>query len=173
MRTESRGRRYWGVPLCGLWRFWRLSMSLSGTMSTLLPLTSRLTAGWSGRPNISLHTIQHCFQHAMKMPCHQAAKKPLLTERMVQSRLNFCVWYSHWTEEDWSKSAFQLMHKQDQVGAETSRSAVQSEVLLTHSQALSLCHDLGNVFWGHGPSWPHLSAHWDHHECSEVPEHVR
>jgi transposase len=59
--------------------------------------------GWS---DVSVRTIQKVCQKRLKMPSRSAAKKPLLTARMVRKRLQFCRKYRSWTEKDWEKVMF-------------------------------------------------------------------
>ena len=40
--------------------------------------------------DVSVRTIQHYLQKYLKMPCRQAAKKPLLTKAMMKKRISFC-----------------------------------------------------------------------------------
>ena len=51
--------------------------------------------------NVSVRTIQRAFIRDLNMRAWVPAKKPLLTERMIQKRLDFCNRYKNWTEDDW------------------------------------------------------------------------
>jgi hypothetical protein len=52
---------------------------------------------------VSERTIQWTLQKDLNMPCHIAAMKPLLTEKMMAKRLKFARTYQHFTKEDWAK----------------------------------------------------------------------
>ncbi len=66
----------------------------------LFKTAGQLKAEVNGWSNISIHTIQKVCQKKLKMPSHSAAKKLLLTARMVRKRLQFCKKYRSWTEKD-------------------------------------------------------------------------
>jgi transposase len=53
--------------------------------------------GWS---NASVHTIQDICNKRLGLPSRCAAKKPLLTEKMVKKRLAFCKKFKSWTAKD-------------------------------------------------------------------------
>jgi transposase len=59
--------------------------------------------GWS---DISVRTIQKICQRKLGLPSRCAAKKPLLTARMVKKRIAFCKKYRSWTEKDWERVMF-------------------------------------------------------------------
>jgi hypothetical protein len=56
--------------------------------------------GWS---NVSVRTMQKVCQKNLEVSPRLAAKKPLITPRMVRKRLQFCKKYRSWTEKDWEK----------------------------------------------------------------------
>jgi transposase len=60
-------------------------------------------SGWS---NISVRTIQKVCQKRLCLPSRCAAKKPLLTAKMVKKRISFCKKHRHWTEKDWEEVMF-------------------------------------------------------------------
>ena len=47
--------------------------------------------------HLSTRRIRQAFQQKLKMPIRRAAPKPLLNERMVAQRLEFCHNHLHWT----------------------------------------------------------------------------
>ena len=51
---------------------------------------------------VSVRTIKHRLQKDLKIPCHRAAKKQLLTRKTIL----FCKKYKHWIMVDWSKVKF-------------------------------------------------------------------
>lgn len=59
--------------------------------------------GWS---DISVRRIQHILQKELDLPARRAAKKPLLTDKMVRKRLKFCKKYRSWTEKQWRDVMF-------------------------------------------------------------------
>jgi transposase len=59
--------------------------------------------GWS---NIAVRTIQMVCQKRLGLPSRSAAKKPLLTAKMIKKRLNFCKKHRSWTEKDWERVMF-------------------------------------------------------------------
>ena len=56
--------------------------------------------------NVSVRTIQRAFIRDLNMRAWVPAKKPLLTERMIQKRIQFCERYRNWSEEDWEGVMF-------------------------------------------------------------------
>jgi transposase len=56
-------------------------------------MVRQLKAKVQGWLDISVRTIQKVFQKRLKMPSRSAAKKPLLTARMVRKRQQFCRKY--------------------------------------------------------------------------------
>lgn len=56
--------------------------------------------------NVSVRTVQHQLQKDLKLPCHRTPMKPLLMEKMMKQRLEFCKRYQHWTPEDWRRVVF-------------------------------------------------------------------
>ena len=50
--------------------------------------------------HLSVRRIREAFQIKLKMPIRRAAPKPLLNERMVAQRLQFCHDHLHWTADD-------------------------------------------------------------------------
>ena len=56
--------------------------------------------------NVSLRTIPHRLQKDLNMPSRRAAKKPLLTDKMKQKRLEFAYQYKDWTKEMWNSVMF-------------------------------------------------------------------
>ena len=59
-----------------------------------------------GFENVSVRTIQEICQKRLGMPSRSAAKKPLLTDKMVKKRLAFCRKHKHWKQEDWEDVMF-------------------------------------------------------------------
>ena len=55
---------------------------------------------------LSVRRIREAFQLKLKMPIRRAAPKPLLNERMVAKRLQFCHKHLHWTPADWNRIMF-------------------------------------------------------------------
>ena len=56
--------------------------------------------------NISVRTIRTCLIRDLGLKAYVPAKKPMLTEQMIQKRLRFCREYGGWTEEQWMKVMF-------------------------------------------------------------------
>ena len=56
--------------------------------------------------HLSVRRICEGFQKKLGMPIRRAAPKPLLNERMVAQRLEFCRSHLHWTPDDWNKVMF-------------------------------------------------------------------
>ena len=56
--------------------------------------------------HLSVRRIREAFQKKLGMPIRRAAPKPLLNERMVAQRLEFCHSHLHWTPDDWNKVMF-------------------------------------------------------------------
>jgi hypothetical protein len=66
-------------------------------------MARQLKAEVNGRSNVSVRTIQKVCQKKLKVQSCSAAKKPLITPRMVRKRLQFCKKYRSWMEKDWEK----------------------------------------------------------------------
>lgn len=60
-------------------------------------------AGWQDK---SVRNIQRVCQKRLCLPSRCAAKKPLLTEKMVRKRLAFCRKHRNWTEKEWETVMF-------------------------------------------------------------------
>jgi transposase len=60
-------------------------------------------AGWQ---NVSVRTIQKVCKVRLGLPSRCAAKKPLLTAKMVKKRLSFCKKHHSWSELDWETIMF-------------------------------------------------------------------
>lgn len=54
----------------------------------------------------SLTTIKDRLRCEFGLKSYRPAKKPALSPKNIQDRLNFCRRYKHWTCEDWSKVLF-------------------------------------------------------------------
>jgi hypothetical protein len=59
--------------------------------------------GWS---NASVRTIQDACNKRLGLPSRCAAKKPLLTDKMVKKRLAFCKKSKSWMAKDWERVMF-------------------------------------------------------------------
>jgi transposase len=59
--------------------------------------------GWQ---NVSVRTIQKVCKVRLGLPSRCAAKKPLLTAKMVKKRLSFCKKHRAWSETDWESVMF-------------------------------------------------------------------
>lgn len=59
--------------------------------------------GWD---KFQVRFIQRKLQKELGLPSRCAAKKPLLTAKMMRSRLAFAKKYSKWTSDDWRKVMF-------------------------------------------------------------------
>jgi transposase len=59
--------------------------------------------GWS---NLSVRTIQRVCKDKLGLPSRCAAKKPLLTAKMLKKRIAFCKKHRSWTKQDWEKVMF-------------------------------------------------------------------
>jgi transposase len=53
--------------------------------------------------NSSIRRIQEVCKDDLGYPSRRMAKKPPLTQRMLEQRLAFAMEYRHWTLEDWKK----------------------------------------------------------------------
>ena len=54
----------------------------------------------------SVRTIQHRLQKDMYLPARKPTRKPLVTLKMKQSRLEFCHQHTDWTVENWKTVMF-------------------------------------------------------------------
>ncbi len=50
-----------------------------------------------------MRRIQEILNKELGLPSRDAAKKPMLTKKMVKKRLAFCKKFKHWREKDWRK----------------------------------------------------------------------
>ena len=55
---------------------------------------------------MTTRTIRNRSHKDFKLPARKYLKKPLITLRMAQQRLEFCSQYKDWTSEDWQKVMF-------------------------------------------------------------------
>ena len=53
--------------------------------------------------SVTTRTIRNRMHKGFKLPARKPLKKPLITPRMAQQRLEFCCHYKDWTKEDWQK----------------------------------------------------------------------
>ena len=53
--------------------------------------------------SVTTRTIRNRMHKDFKLPTRKPLKKPLITPRMAQQRLEFCCHYKDWTKEDWQK----------------------------------------------------------------------
>ena len=53
--------------------------------------------------SVTTRTIRNRMHKEFKLPARKPLKKPLITPRMAQQRLEFCCHYKDWTKEDWQK----------------------------------------------------------------------
>ena len=53
-----------------------------------------------------MHLFRNRLHKDFKLPAHKPLKKPLITPRMAQQRLELCSQYKDWTSEDWQKVMF-------------------------------------------------------------------
>lgn len=60
----------------------------------------------AGFANVSVRSIQRVCQKKLGIPSRCAAKKPLLTGKMIKKRLSFCRKHRSWTEKDWERVMF-------------------------------------------------------------------
>ena len=56
--------------------------------------------------SVTTRTIRNRLHKDFKLPARKPLKKPLITPRMAQQRLEFCSQYKDWTSEDWQKVMF-------------------------------------------------------------------
>ena len=56
--------------------------------------------------SVTTRTIRNRLHKNFKLPARKPLKKPLITPRMAQQRLEFCSQYKDWTSEDWQKVMF-------------------------------------------------------------------
>jgi hypothetical protein len=59
-----------------------------------------------GLANMSVRAIQHVSLKKLKLPSRVMAKKPLLTQKMKDQRLEFAHQYGHWSIEEWKQVMF-------------------------------------------------------------------
>ena len=52
---------------------------------------------------MTTRTIRNRIHKDFKLPARKPLKKPLITPRMAQLRLDFCCHYKDWTKKDWQK----------------------------------------------------------------------
>ena len=53
--------------------------------------------------SVTTRTIRNRMHKDFKLPARKPLKKPLITPRMAQQRLECCCHYKDWTKEDWQK----------------------------------------------------------------------
>ena len=53
--------------------------------------------------SVTTRTIRNRMHKGFKLPARKPLKKPLITPRMAQQKLEFCCHYKDWTKEDWQK----------------------------------------------------------------------
>ena len=53
--------------------------------------------------SVTTRTIRNRMHKDFKLPARKPLKKPLITPRMAEQRLEFCCHYKDWTKEDWQK----------------------------------------------------------------------
>ena len=53
--------------------------------------------------SVTTRTIRNRMHKGFKLPARKPLKKPLITPRMAQQRLEFCCHYKDWTKEDCRK----------------------------------------------------------------------
>ena len=53
--------------------------------------------------SVTTRTIRNRMHKDFKLSAGKPLKKPLITPRMAQQRLEFCCHYKDWTKEDWQK----------------------------------------------------------------------
>ena len=53
--------------------------------------------------SVTTRTIRNRMHKDFKLPARKPLKKPMITPRMAQQRLEFCCHYKDWTKEDWQK----------------------------------------------------------------------
>jgi transposase len=103
--------------------------------------------GWS---EISVRRIQEVLKKELGLPSRVAAKKPMLTEKMVKKRLAFCRKFKHWKEKDWRKvmysdeSTFRLVNSR---GAKVRRPSTVSRY--KHRYTIpTVKHSASVMVWG-------------------------
>jgi hypothetical protein len=65
-----------------------------------------LKAEVPGCAKLSVRQIQFICKQRLALPSGCAAKKPLLTAKMIRKRLTFCKKYRKWTEKNWDSVMF-------------------------------------------------------------------
>jgi transposase len=109
-----------------------------------------LKAEVSGWENISVRTIQKICKTRLGMPSRSAAKKPLLTAKIVKKRLIFCKKHRSWSEKDWEtvmfsdESTFRLINPRAQ---KVRRSSMTSRYK-QHYTIRSVKHPASVMVWG-------------------------
>ena len=53
--------------------------------------------------SVNTRTIRNRLHKDFKLPARKPLNKPLITPRMAQQRLEFCLHNKDWTKEDWQK----------------------------------------------------------------------
>jgi Transposase len=59
-----------------------------------------------GLSELSVRRIQEIIHKELKIPSRVAAKKPLMTDKMIKKRLAYCRKHRSWTASDWRKVMF-------------------------------------------------------------------
>jgi hypothetical protein len=144
--------------------------------SNILPNMAReLKREVSGWHDVSIRTNQKVCQKKLGMTSHSAAKKPLLTARMVKKRLSFCKKYRSWTAQDWERvmfndeSTFRLVNQWAQKVRRPTLSNRYKQryvvVNMKHSASVMVC----GCFSGNGGRGSlYFLPPQDHHERGQV-----
>ncbi len=119
---------------------------------TVTPYNTRLrelkevVIGWS---TISVRAIQKICQKKLGLQSRFAAKKPLLTTKMINKSMVFCKKYRPWTEKDWEvmlsdESTFRLVN----VRAQRVKLLTQTNGYKQGFVVVNMKHSASVMVWG-------------------------
>lgn len=99
---------------------------------------------------VSVRTIQHRLQKEMGMPARKPVRKPYVTAKMRESRLEFCRQHQQWTVNDWKKVLFsdESTFKQQDCVPKVVRRPQRSSSLDPRFTCKTVKHSPGVMAWG-------------------------
>jgi DDE superfamily endonuclease len=103
-----------------------------------------------GMEKLSVRQIQKICQKRLGLPSRSAAKKPLLTEKMVKKRLAFCHKHKSWSDADWENVMFSDESKFDLYNPRAQRCRRPSQVDRYKQKYVvtSVKHSPSVMIWG-------------------------
>ena len=90
----------------GIKKFQCFVSSLMNETFRIVLVTTIIRDKFFSLRHLSVRTVQRVIQKALRYAACHPAKKPILTERMMADRLEFCREYGHWTPNDWDGVCF-------------------------------------------------------------------